>query len=63
MGGGKGGSPPPPPTPPPPPAEDNPFEEGSADASAKTGKRRKGSARSLVIPKPSQGAGPYSGGG
>lgn len=62
MGGGKSDPPEAPPIPPPPP-DTSPFEEGRSDSSAKSGKRKRGSARSLVIPKPADGAGPYSGGG
>ena len=61
MGGkGGGGTPPPPP---PPPGDQEPFEEhGVTDAERKAGSKRKGSASSLVIPRPQGGVGPYSGG-
>ena len=49
---------------PPPPgvADLNPFEEhGVSEAERKAGSKRKGSASSLVIPKPKKGVGPYAG--
>jgi hypothetical protein len=60
MGGkGGGGAPPPPP---PSAADLNPFEEyGVSEAERKAGSKRKGSASSLVIPKPKKGVGPYAG--